>query len=316
MVISSGQYRLGGFDLTLNDPRTIANVQYILQYFAGNHEGYPNLNSDMYRVLGDFSDTSGNKDIPDTNITISDVQYMLQNFAGNTAGYPKVGEYVYLPLGTEPDPPVTLFPNMANDIYAKFSYNAIDRQITFSLKYTESTNNNQSDDSGINFSMIQGVCIEFDQPSTDPSVASLTQDVSGGKFYNIAEPGTSAMGYGKAVIIQPDNQLTSDWKIIDVIPYSPAPKIVKSQIVKNVPLQTEGGTNTHNLILGTCVSIRHETGNGDINNGQARFVDYAYGIKTENIVVENMTFAPYFRESYPEPEPQPDNEPQTDQSGY
>ena len=170
--------------------------------------------------------------------------------------------------------------------------------------------------------MIQGVCIEFDKPSTDPSVASLTQDVSGGKFYNIAEPGTSAMGYGKAVIIQPDNQLTSDWKIIDVIPYSPAPKIVKSQIVKNVPLQTEGGTNTHNLILGTCVSIRHETGNGEINNGQPRFVDYAYGIKTENIVVENMTFAPYFRESYPEPEPQPNNEPQpdnesqTDQSGY
>ena len=47
-MVTAGQYRLGGFDLTLNDPRTIANVQYILQYFAGNQSGYPNLNINMY----------------------------------------------------------------------------------------------------------------------------------------------------------------------------------------------------------------------------------------------------------------------------
>tara|TARA_Y100000741_G_C18260281_1_gene560296 strand:+ start:4010 stop:4909 length:900 start_codon:yes stop_codon:yes gene_type:complete len=292
-MVTAGQYRLGGFDLTLDDPRTIANVQYILQYFAGNQSGYPNLNINMYRPLGDFSDTSGNITL-DNNITISDVQYMLQNFAGNISGYPKVGEFIFLPLGSEPD--VTSFPNMAVGISAKYSYNSKDKQITFSLKYTG------YDPSGVNVddsteSIIQGVCIEFDTPSTDPLVSNKTHDVSGGKFYNMASPGTSAMGYGKAALITLDNQLPSDsWQIVDVIPYSPAPRVIKSQIVQNVPLQTEGGSDMHNLILGTCVSIRKQV--GQLDDGSPKYVDYAYGIPTENTVLEGMTFAPYTQEIY------------------
>jgi len=105
-----GDYRMGGFNLTLDDPRTIANVTYIMQYFAGNTSGYSNLNADMYRVLGDFTGSTGSSD---GEITIADVTYFMQNFAGNTIGYPLVGQSIIISAQgptrqqrTFPDPPI------------------------------------------------------------------------------------------------------------------------------------------------------------------------------------------------------------------
>ena len=88
----AGSYRMG--DFYLNDPDqpepgiNPLNVVYITQYYLGNTSGYPNLDADMYRKLGDFNN--------DGTIDPLDVIYVTQHYLGNKAGYPLVGKYIYL----------------------------------------------------------------------------------------------------------------------------------------------------------------------------------------------------------------------------
>ena len=93
--VQPGSYKMGGFDLTQNDPNTILNMNYLLGWFSGDTSNYSNLNADMYQDLADFDNNN--------EINIADVTYMLQSIAGNTSGYPVVGQSkVYAPPDTTP----------------------------------------------------------------------------------------------------------------------------------------------------------------------------------------------------------------------
>ena len=85
-----GTYRMGAFDFS-DDPRKPANINNILQYYAGNKEGFSTLKMNRYRELGDFSETSQG-----ANVEATDLNHMLQNYAGNQANFNKVGNYIYI----------------------------------------------------------------------------------------------------------------------------------------------------------------------------------------------------------------------------